>query len=40
MLSDKNLQNKINALTNKLKIGLFDEVIVDTKLLLKKRKNP
>ena len=39
MLSDKNLQNKINALTNKLKIGLFDEVIVDTKLLLKKRKN-
>jgi len=32
----KKLENKINIITNKLRIGKFDEVIRDSKLLIKK----
>ena len=32
----KKLENKINIITNKLRIGKFDEVIQDAKLLIKK----
>ena len=39
MLTDIELQKKLEILTNKLKIGLFKEVIDETKLLLKKRKH-
>ncbi len=39
MLSDIELQKKVEVLTNKLKVGLFKEVIDETKLLLKKRKH-
>ena len=31
----KKLENKINIIQNKFRIGKFDEVINDTKLLLK-----
>ena len=39
MLTDIELQKKVEILTNKLKLGLFKEVIDETKLLLKKRKH-
>ena len=39
MLSDSELQKKVDILTNKLKAGLFEEVINESKLLLKKRKH-
>ena len=39
MLTDLELQKKVNVLTNKLQAGLFLEVINDTKLLLKQRKH-
>ena len=39
MLTDIELQKKVEVLTNKLKVGLFKEVIDETKLLLKKRKH-
>ena len=39
MLTDIELQKKAEVLTNKLKVGLFKEVIDETKLLLKKRKH-
>ncbi len=39
MLTDIELQKKTEILTNKLKLGLFKEVIDETKLLLKKRKH-
>ena len=39
MLTDIELQKKVEVLTNKLKVGLFKEVIDQTKLLLKKRKH-
>ena len=39
MLSDIELKKKVDILTNKLKAGLFQEVISETKLLLKKRKH-
>ena len=38
MLTDIELQKKVQILTNKLKLGLFKEVIDETKLLLKKKK--
>jgi len=37
MISDQNFKDKINKITNKLKMGLFDEVISDAKILLKKK---
>ena len=39
MITNEELQNKIKILTNKLQIGLFDEVIFDAKKLLKKDTN-
>ena len=39
MLTDIELQKKVEILTNKLKLGMFKEVIDETKLLLKKRKH-
>ena len=39
MISKEKLQKIINALANKLQVGLFDEVISDAKKLLKKSKN-
>ena len=39
MISDQQLETKIAILTNKLKAGLFDEVITETKGLLKKHKH-
>ena len=39
MLTDLELQKKVNVLTNKLQAGLFLEVINDTKLLLRQRKH-
>ena len=39
MLSDIELKKKVDILTNKLKAGFFQEVISETKLLLKKRKH-
>ena len=39
MLTDIELQNKVQILTNKLKLRLFKEVIDESKLLLKKRKH-
>jgi len=39
MLSDIDLRNKFEILSNKLKAGLFEDVIVETKTLLKKRKH-
>ena len=39
MLTDIELKKKVEVLTNKLKVGLFKEVIDETKLLLKKRKH-
>ena len=39
MLTDLELQKKVEILTNKLKVGLFKEVIDETKLLLRKRKH-
>ena len=32
----KELENKVNIITNKLRVGKFDEVIRDSKLLIKK----
>jgi len=40
MLSNIELKKKIDKITNKLKAGLFDEVILNTKALLKKTKHP
>ena len=40
MLSNIELEKKVDKITNKLKAGLFDEVILDTKALLKKIKHP
>ena len=40
MLSNIELKKKIDKIANKLKAGLFDEVILDTKALLKKTKHP
>ena len=40
MLSNIELKKKVDKITNKLKAGLFDEVILDTKVLLKKTKHP
>ena len=37
MISDQAFKDKINKITNKLKIALFDEVISDAKILLKKK---
>ncbi len=39
MLSDLELEKKFQILSNKLKAGLFQEVINETKILLKKRKH-
>ena len=39
MLTDIELKKKVEVLTNKLKAGLFKEVIDEAKLLLKKRKH-
>lgn len=39
MISDSELQNKVTVLTNKLKAGLFLDVVKDAKNLLKKRKH-
>ena len=39
ILTDTELQKKVNILTNKLKAGLFQEVINEAKILLKKRKH-
>ena len=36
MLSDSELQKKVNALTNKLNAGLFQEVINEAQILLSK----
>ena len=36
MLNDIELQKKVEILTNKLKLGLFKEVVDESKLLLKK----
>ena len=40
MLSNIELKKKIDKITNKLQAGLFDEVILETKMLLKKTKHP
>jgi tetratricopeptide (TPR) repeat protein len=40
MLSNIELKKKVDKITNKLKAGLFDEVILDAKTLLKKTKHP
>ncbi len=40
MLSNIELKKRVDKITNKLKAGLFDEVILDTKALLKKTKHP
>ena len=37
MISDEQLKTKTDILTNKLKVGLFDEVVVEAKNLLNKR---
>ena len=39
MLNDIELQKKVEILTNKLKLGLFKEVVDESKILLKKRKH-
>ena len=39
MINDLELEKKVNILTNKLKVGLFKEVVDETKILLKKRKH-
>jgi len=39
MLSDIEIKNKFKILSNKLNSGLFDEVIIETNSLLKKRKH-
>ena len=39
MLTDIELQKKVEILTNKLKLGLFKEVVDESKILLKKRKH-
>ena len=39
MISDNQLKIKADILTNKLQAGLFEEVIRDSKILLKKRKH-
>jgi len=40
MLSNIELKKKVDKITNKLKAGLFDEVILDARTLLKKTKHP
>jgi len=40
MLSNIELKEKVDKITNKLRVGLFDEVILDAKALLKKTKHP
>ena len=37
MISDHQLKVKTDILTNKLNAGLFDEVIIESKTLLRKR---
>ena len=39
MISDKELQNKVEKIQNKLRVELFDEVIFESNILLKKRKH-
>jgi len=39
MLTDEELKIKFDILSNKLKVGLFDDVITEAKILLKKRKH-
>ena len=39
MISDKELQNKVEKIQNKLRVELFDEVIFESNTLLKKRKH-
>ena len=39
MISDKELQNKVEKIQNKLRVELFDEVIFESSILLKKRKH-
>ena len=39
MLSDFQIQKKIEILTNKLNLGNFDEVIAEASILLKKNKH-
>jgi len=40
MLSNIELKKKVDKITNKLIARLFDEVILETKVLLKKTKHP
>ena len=40
MLSNIELEKKVEKITNKLQAGLFDEVILDSKILLKKAQHP
>ena len=40
MLSNIELKRKVDKITNKLRAGLFDEVILNAKALLKKTKHP
>ena len=40
MLSNIDLKKKVEKITNKLQAGLLDEVILDSKILLKKVKHP
>ncbi|SVE59062.1 uncharacterized protein METZ01_LOCUS511916, partial [marine metagenome] len=40
MLSNIELKKKVDKITNKLKAELFDEVILETKMLLKKTEHP
>ncbi len=39
MISDNELKQKFEALSNKLKVGLFEDVVMESKILLKKRKH-
>ena len=40
MLSNIELKKKVEKITNKFQAGLLDEVIVDSKILLKKAQHP
>ena len=39
MISDSELKQRFETLSNKLKAGLFEDVIIESKILLKKRKH-
>ena len=39
MISDTELKQKFETLSNKLKVGLFEDVVIESKTLLKKRKH-